>query len=173
MCFFAGKSRRILRCDPPFPSMIGTTAQDLLKKLLVKDPHRRLGSGPRGAEDIKAHPFFKVDPERSFPLFPLIVTLISFTCMTVCFGQGLNWTELAEKKVPSPFKPELKNELDVGNFAEEFTGMDPVYSPASTPPSTDRLFKVGPGSHLGKKNGRVFAVTINKKHLKRLFTHYF
>lgn len=53
-------SRRILRCDPPFPSMIGHTAQDLLKKLLVKDPHKRLGSGPRGAEDIKAHPFFKV-----------------------------------------------------------------------------------------------------------------
>uniref|UniRef100_A0A8C6LKS0 non-specific serine/threonine protein kinase n=1 Tax=Nothobranchius furzeri TaxID=105023 RepID=A0A8C6LKS0_NOTFU len=104
-------SKRILRCDPPFPSMIGSVAQDLLKKLLVKDPHRRLGSGPRGAEDIKAHAFFK----------------------------GLNWADLAQKKVASPFKPELKNELDVGNFSEEFTGMDPVYSPASTPPSTDRL----------------------------------
>uniref|UniRef100_A0AAX7USY4 Ribosomal protein S6 kinase n=1 Tax=Astatotilapia calliptera TaxID=8154 RepID=A0AAX7USY4_ASTCA len=106
-------SKRILRCDPPFPSMIGPIAQDLLKKLLVKDPHKRLGSGPRGAEDIKAHPFFK----------------------------GLNWDDLAQKKVASPFKPELKSELDVGNFAEEFTGMDPVYSPASTPPSTDRLFQ--------------------------------
>ncbi|KAA8587207.1 hypothetical protein FQN60_001043 [Etheostoma spectabile] len=106
-------SKRILRCDPPFPSMIGPTAQDLLKKLLVKDPHKRLGSGPRGSEDIKAHTFFK----------------------------GLNWADLAQKKVPSPFKPELKSELDVGNFAEEFTGMDPVYSPASTPPSTDRLFQ--------------------------------
>ncbi|MEQ2239806.1 Ribosomal protein S6 kinase alpha-4, partial [Ilyodon furcidens] len=106
-------SKRILRCDPPFPSMIGPVAKDLLRKLLVKDPHKRLGSGPRGAEDIKAHPFFK----------------------------GLNWSDLAEKKVQSPFKPELKNELDVGNFAEEFTGMDPVYSPASTPPSTDRLFQ--------------------------------
>uniref|UniRef100_A0A8D3D1F6 non-specific serine/threonine protein kinase n=1 Tax=Scophthalmus maximus TaxID=52904 RepID=A0A8D3D1F6_SCOMX len=106
-------SKRILRCDPPFPSMIRATAQDLLKKLLVKDPHKRLGSGPRGAEDIKAHPFFK----------------------------KLNWADLAQKKLPSPFKPELKSELDVGNFAEEFTGMDPVYSPASTPPSTGRLFK--------------------------------
>ncbi|XP_026227165.1 ribosomal protein S6 kinase alpha-4 [Anabas testudineus] len=106
-------SKRILRCDPPFPSMIGPTAQDLLRKLLVKDPHKRLGSGPRGAEEIKAHPFFK----------------------------GLSWADLAQKKVQSPFKPELKSELDVGNFAEEFTGMDPVYSPASTPPSTDRLFQ--------------------------------
>ncbi|CAL8402220.1 unnamed protein product [Boreogadus saida] len=106
-------SGRILRCDPPFPPIIEPVAQDLLKKLLVKDPHRRLGSGPRGAQDIKAHPFFK----------------------------GLSWAELAEKKVASPFKPELKNELDTGNFAEEFTGMDPVYSPAITPPSTDRLFQ--------------------------------
>ncbi|KAL0191980.1 hypothetical protein M9458_010276, partial [Cirrhinus mrigala] len=54
---------------------------------------------------------------------------------------GLNWSDLAEKKVQSPFRPELRNELDVGNFAEEFTGMEPVYSPASTPPSTDRLFQ--------------------------------
>ncbi|XP_077596112.1 ribosomal protein S6 kinase alpha-4 isoform X1 [Stigmatopora nigra] len=106
-------SKRILRCDPPFPSMIGATAQDLLRKLLEKDPHKRLGSGPRGATDIKSHTFFK----------------------------GLNWDDLAQKKIASPFKPELKSELDVGNFAEEFTGMDPVYSPASTPPSTDRLFQ--------------------------------
>ncbi|XP_038861728.1 ribosomal protein S6 kinase alpha-4-like [Salvelinus fontinalis] len=106
-------SKRILRCEPPFPSMIGVVAQDLLRKLLVKDPHKRLGSGPRGAEDIKSHAFFK----------------------------GLSWSDLAEKKVVSPFKPEIRSELDTGNFAEEFTGMNPVYSPASTPPSTDRLFQ--------------------------------
>uniref|UniRef100_A0A668AWZ1 Ribosomal protein S6 kinase n=1 Tax=Myripristis murdjan TaxID=586833 RepID=A0A668AWZ1_9TELE len=82
---------RILRCEPPFPSMIGSTAQDLLRKLLVKDPHRRLGSGPRGAEDIKAHPFFK----------------------------GLELAaDLAEKKVASPFRPELKSELDVGKLSQ-------------------------------------------------------
>ena len=61
--------------------------------------------------------------------------------------QGLNWDDLAQKKVSAPFRPELKSELDVGNFAEEFTGMDPVYSPASTPPSTDKLFKVSPSAH--------------------------
>ncbi|XP_070299851.1 ribosomal protein S6 kinase alpha-4 [Salvelinus sp. IW2-2015] len=107
-------SKRILHCEPPFPSMIGAVAQDLLRKLLVKDPHKRLGSGPRRAEDIKTHAFFK----------------------------GLSWSDLAEKKVVSPFKPEIRSELDTGNFAEEFTGMNPLYSPASTPPSTDRLFQL-------------------------------
>lgn len=33
-------------------------ARDLIKRLLVKDPRRRLGSS-RGAADIKKHPFFK------------------------------------------------------------------------------------------------------------------
>lgn len=125
--------------------MIGPTAQDLLRKLLVKDPHRRLGSGPRGSEDIKAHSFFKVlltfnhsRPQHVLP--PL--TPNSSRLLLVSSPQGLNWADLAQRKVPSPFKPELKSELDVGNFAEEFTGMDPVYSPASTPPSTGRLFQV-------------------------------
>lgn len=144
---FLSSFRRILRCDPPFPSMIGHTAQDLLRKLLVKDPHKRLGSGPRGAEDIKAHPFFKVFIS---PTSHSSVSLCAASSLSSSFRmlhvpvQGLKWDDLAQKKVPSPFKPELKSELDVGNFAEEFTGMDPVYSPASTPPSTGRLFKVGP-----------------------------
>lgn len=143
--------RRILRCDPPFPSMIGSTAQDLLKKLLVKDPHRRLGSGPRGSEDIKAHPFFKVLLTAVISNSTVFFLSSSFySSIQVSFHlhsvskQGLNWSDLAQKKVQAPFKPELKSELDVGNFAEEFTGMDPVYSPASTPPSTGRLFKVRP-----------------------------
>lgn len=143
--------RRILRCDPPFPSMIGRTAQDLLKKLLVKDPHKRLGSGPRGSEDIKAHHFFKVLLSLTACLLNISLCLSHLPIHPGFFSsaaalsvskQGLNWADLAQKKVSSPFKPELKSELDVGNFAEEFTGMDPVYSPASTPPSTGRLFKV-------------------------------
>jgi hypothetical protein len=27
--------------------------------LLIKNPHKRLGAGPRDAEEIKEHPFFK------------------------------------------------------------------------------------------------------------------
>lgn len=127
--------------------MIEATAQDLLRKLLVKDPHRRLGSGPRGSEDIKAHPFFKVAPRPPLTPLPAVTLTVSAhsgltTLSLLLHQQGLNWDDLAQKKVAAPFKPELKSELDVGNFAEEFTGMEPVYSPASTPPSTGRLFKV-------------------------------
>ncbi|XP_042705677.1 ribosomal protein S6 kinase alpha-4 isoform X2 [Chrysemys picta bellii] len=106
-------SRRILKCQPPFPTVIGPVARDLLQKLLCKDPKKRLGSGPNGAQDIKEHPFFK----------------------------GLDWVELAARRVKAPFKPIVRSELDVRNFAEEFTRLEPVYSPAGTPPNLDRVFQ--------------------------------
>lgn len=49
---------------------------------------------------------------------------------------------MAAKKVPAPFKPVIRDELDVSNFAEEFTEMDPTYSPATTPQAADKLFQV-------------------------------
>lgn len=57
--------------------------------------------------------------------------------------QKLNWEDLAAKKVPAPFKPVIRDELDVSNFAEEFTDMDPTYSPAALPQNCDRIFQVG------------------------------
>jgi len=56
--------------------------------------------------------------------------------------QKINWEELAAKKVPAPFKPVIRDELDVSNFAEEFTEMDPTYSPAALPQNCDRIFQV-------------------------------
>ncbi|XP_048456947.1 ribosomal protein S6 kinase alpha-5-like, partial [Rhincodon typus] len=105
-------SRRILKNDPPFPVEIQPTAKDLIQKLLVKDPKQRLGSGLTGAAEIKSHSFF----------------------------QGLNWRDLVTKAIKPPIKPVIQNELDVSNFAEEFTRMDPAYSPAALPQHTD-LFK--------------------------------
>lgn len=58
--------RRILKCSPPFPPRIGPVAQDLLQRLLCKDPKKRLGAGPQGAQEVKSHPFFQVRP-LSFP----------------------------------------------------------------------------------------------------------
>ncbi|XP_059497641.1 ribosomal protein S6 kinase alpha-5-like isoform X2 [Stegostoma tigrinum] len=106
-------SRRILQADPPIPSEISPAGRDLIQKLLIKDPKKRLGSGPKGASEIKRHSFFR----------------------------GINWEDLVAKRIPAPFKPVIRSEMDVGNFAEEFTEMDPTYSPASLPHSGDRIFK--------------------------------
>uniref|UniRef100_A0A3P8V3R6 non-specific serine/threonine protein kinase n=1 Tax=Cynoglossus semilaevis TaxID=244447 RepID=A0A3P8V3R6_CYNSE len=104
---------RISKKDPPFPKDMGPLAKNLIQRLLIKDPKKRLGSGPNGAENVKKHPFY----------------------------QKINWDELAAKKVPAPFKPVIRDELDVSNFADEFTEMDPTYSPAALPQNCDRIFQ--------------------------------
>uniref|UniRef100_A0A8C6VVG3 Ribosomal protein S6 kinase n=1 Tax=Nothobranchius furzeri TaxID=105023 RepID=A0A8C6VVG3_NOTFU len=109
-------AKRICKKDPPFPKDMGPLAKDLIKRLLLRDPKQRLGSGPNGAENVKNHPFY----------------------------QKINWEELAAKKVPAPFKPVIRDELDVSNFAEEFTEMDPTYSPAALPQNCDRIFQDSP-----------------------------
>uniref|UniRef100_A0A667I228 Ribosomal protein S6 kinase n=1 Tax=Lynx canadensis TaxID=61383 RepID=A0A667I228_LYNCA len=92
----------------------GGGVPDLLQRLLCKDPKKRLGAGPQGAQEVKNHPFF----------------------------QGLDWAALAARKIPAPFRPQIRSELDVGNFAEEFTRLEPVYSPPGSPPPGDpRIFQ--------------------------------
>ena len=63
------------------------------------------------------------------------------------FLQGLDWAALAARKIPAPFRPQIRSELDVGNFAEEFTRLEPVYSPPGSPPPGDpRIFQVSESS---------------------------
>ncbi|XP_053576071.1 ribosomal protein S6 kinase alpha-5 [Bombina bombina] len=104
-------SRRILKMDPTIPSSLSLEAQDLLKRLLRKDPKRRLGG--EGASQIKDHPFYRT----------------------------IDWEALTLRKVSPPFRPSIHSETDVSNFSDEFTSMDPVYSPAATPPSGARVFQ--------------------------------
>lgn len=40
------------------------------------------------------------------------------------------------------FVPRISDELDVSNFADEFTGMPPTDSPAIVPANVDKIFKV-------------------------------
>jgi len=62
--------------------------------LLIKDPSRRLGGGPNDAKDIMNHAFF--------------------SC--------INWTDLVQKKIPPPFKPQVTSDIDTRYFDSEFTG---------------------------------------------------
>ncbi|CAK4477321.1 unnamed protein product [Aphanomyces euteiches] len=49
---------KILSDEPVFSERFTPEAKDLVTRLLDKDASTRLGSGPTGADEIKAHPFF-------------------------------------------------------------------------------------------------------------------
>ncbi|KFM65578.1 Ribosomal protein S6 kinase alpha-5, partial [Stegodyphus mimosarum] len=106
-------SKRILRGLPPIPDHLSSEVKDFIRRLLVKDPKKRLGGGPSDSEELKRHKFFK----------------------------NLNWDDLAKKKIEAPIVPEITGELDTSNFADEFTSMTPAYSPAAVPPNNEKLFK--------------------------------
>ncbi|XP_063779923.1 serine/threonine-protein kinase Sgk3 isoform X2 [Pseudophryne corroboree] len=71
---------------------ISLTASSILEELLEKYPKHRLGS-KNDFEDIKSHPFF--------------------SC--------INWTDLVEKKIPTPYDPHVDGPDDISNFDTEFT----------------------------------------------------
>ncbi|XP_023246634.1 RAC serine/threonine-protein kinase isoform X2 [Copidosoma floridanum] len=77
-----------------FPKTISNEAKDMLGGLLIKDPNRRLGGGPDDAKEIMEHPFFS----------------------------SINWTDLVQKKIPPPFKPQVTSDTDTRYFDSEFTG---------------------------------------------------
>ena len=41
-----------------FHKYLSKEAVELLSKLFIKDPEKRLGSGPNGVDNIKSQPFF-------------------------------------------------------------------------------------------------------------------
>lgn len=85
--------RSITRKEIDFGTKIKVSAEckDFIGRLLIKNPDNRLGTN--GAEEIKAHPWFK----------------------------SINWKDLSEKKIVPPFKPKISSSYDVANFDEEFT----------------------------------------------------
>ncbi|XP_041986042.1 ribosomal protein S6 kinase alpha-4-like isoform X2 [Aricia agestis] len=105
-------TKRIVRCSYPVPNDVSPEVQDFIKRLLVKDPRRRLGGGEGDAEELKRHPFF----------------------------QNLDWKAVERREVPAPFVPPLSHAADTCNFADEFTKMPPTDSPAHAPKHHDKLF---------------------------------
>ncbi|KRX04831.1 Protein kinase-like domain [Pseudocohnilembus persalinus] len=78
------------------PDYLSKGIKSLLKKLLVKDPAERLGSGPQGAEQIKNHKFF----------------------------WDINWEKLYNKKyhVPEPEQKQLiLNQYVNTNFLDSYS----------------------------------------------------
>ena len=89
------KMYEMIKSSPvKFPKKINLSddAKDLIKKLLEKDPKKRLGY-QNGIEEIKNHPFFA----------------------------SIDFNLIEKKEIPAPFTPDLENDTDVSNFDEEFT----------------------------------------------------
>eukprot|EP01083_Nonionella_stella_P026917 74087_1 len=101
---------RILHATIPFPTHISPVAQDMFCKLLHRNPEKRLGSGPRDAEEIKEHPFFS----------------------------GINWDDLCSKRYRPPYRPPTKDQFSTENVDKEFTSIDPRLSPTTTADSVLR-----------------------------------
>lgn len=98
---------RIMRAQLTFPPYVSPEAVSLLTGLLQRNPAARLGSGPRDAEELKEHPFFK----------------------------SIDWTKLYNKQITPPFKPFTKDgATDVSNIDEEFRKEIPRDTPVN--PST-------------------------------------
>ena len=91
----------ITNAEVKFPKRItlSIVTKDLIKKLLVKKQKNRLGA-KNGFDEIRTHPFFS----------------------------NFDFQALIARKLPTPYKPVLKNSLDVGNFDAEFTSEDVVTS---------------------------------------------
>ena len=84
-----------------FPRKINVSsdAQDIISKLLDRNPSTRLGA-KGGINEIKSHPFF---------------TTIDFDLVF-------------KKKLNAPFRPEISDKYDVQNFDDEFTSEDVAQS---------------------------------------------
>eukprot|EP00112_Aurelia_sp_Birch-Aquarium-sp1_P000996 Seg1095.24 transcript_id=Seg1095.24/GoldUCD/mRNA.D3Y31 product="Ribosomal protein S6 kinase beta-1" pseudo=true protein_id=Seg1095.24/GoldUCD/D3Y31 len=94
---------KILKGKLVLPQYLTFEAKDLLRKLLKRHPHSRLG-GTDDAVAVKAHPFFRTT----------------------------NWTELLDRKVTPPFTPSVTSDLDVSQFDQRFTKQTPVDSPCDS-----------------------------------------
>lgn len=95
--------RRVLQETLSFPDYFESMElRDLLSRLLVRNPQRRLGAGPDGAETIKAHPIFN----------------------------SFNFQKLLSGKISAPYIPKIKSEDDVSWFDECFTKLTPRISPS-------------------------------------------
>jgi serine/threonine protein kinase len=89
--------QKILNGELRFPSFISAEAQSLLEGLLTRDPEKRLGSGSEGTNEVKRHSFFK----------------------------DIDWSKLEKKEIEAPFKPKVKDVLDVSQIDTVFTGERP------------------------------------------------
>lgn len=91
----------IVNEDVRYPRFLSNEAVTIIRRLLRKNPDKRLGSSERDAEDVKRQTFFA----------------------------NISWTDLLARRVKPPFVPTVQNMEDVSNFDTEFTSEKPILTP--------------------------------------------
>ncbi|XP_033104186.1 serine/threonine-protein kinase N2-like isoform X2 [Anneissia japonica] len=91
----------IVNDDVRYPRFLSSEAMAIMKRLLRRNPERRLGAGPRDAEDIKKQLFYR----------------------------NMKWEDLYYRRLVPPFVPTVRSSEDVSNFDEEFTSEMPILTP--------------------------------------------
>ncbi|KAL6731555.1 hypothetical protein Aduo_002406 [Ancylostoma duodenale] len=104
-------AKRIITKKVPFPRNMDPDARDFIGALLEKKLERRLGYN--GVDEIKKHRFLR----------------------------DIDWNKAANRQLTPFIVPNLTHELDVQNFATEFTNQQPLYSPAESPINENTLFR--------------------------------
>jgi serine/threonine protein kinase len=92
--------KSILYDDLTFPTSVSSVAQDLITRLLNRNPWSRLGASDEDYKEIQRHHFF----------------------------DGCNWDDISNKSVDPEWKPVLRAEADTSNFDREFTAEQPAVS---------------------------------------------
>lgn len=77
----------------------------MIFQLLQKEPGKRLGSGPKGSDEIKSHKWFK----------------------------PINWKKLEAREIQPGFRPKVAGKHCIANFEKKWTDMPLLDSPAATP----------------------------------------
>lgn len=105
----------IMESTPKLPERVSWESQELIHGFLEKNAFRRLGSGPRGAGEVKEKMWFKKGFPEDVELF--------------C------WKKLENCKLEAPYKPELEDEEDCRHFnvidqKQETTELSLLFDPA-------------------------------------------
>lgn len=90
--------KKILEDPLIFPNDMDPVTKDVIARLLNRDPTKRLGY--HGVKEIKDHEFFK----------------------------DIDWDKLNSKGYIPPYKPQVKNSMDISNISSEFTDERPMDS---------------------------------------------
>ena len=75
------------------PNSFSEEAKDLISKLLILDPKKRLGSGSKGFQNLKNHKYF----------------------------ENIDWDDLENKRIKAPFIPKVDSSMDLKYFDKIFT----------------------------------------------------